>query len=112
MFKRPAGVGFDGGPFSAAVAGVGGQLLGEPVGDLQCVEHLKEDVSLPEGGSVPRSLASSSSRRSCSCSSSRDLRIRSAVCLFELWLRSFWHWTTIPVGTWVIRTAESVLLTC
>lgn len=46
------------------IAGRGGRLcakrpLDEPVGDLQCVEHLKEDVSLPEGGLVPRSLASS-----------------------------------------------------
>ena len=26
--------------------------------------------------------------------------------------RSFWLWATIPVGRWVRRTAESVLLTC
>ena len=26
--------------------------------------------------------------------------------------RSFWHCTTMPVGRWVMRTAESVLLTC
>ena len=26
--------------------------------------------------------------------------------------RSFWHCTTIPLGRWVMRTAESVLLTC
>ena len=38
--------------------------------------------------------------------------MRSAVCLFEVWERSFWHWTTIPVGMCVIRTAESVLFTC
>src|SRR5581483_10380982 len=27
------------------------------------------------------------------------------------WLFSFWQDTTIPVGRWVIRTAESVVLT-
>jgi hypothetical protein len=26
--------------------------------------------------------------------------------------RSFWHCTTMPVGTWVMRIAESVLLMC
>ncbi len=35
-----------------------------------------------------------------------------AVARFEDCERSFWHCTTIPVGRWVIRTAESVLLTC
>ncbi|OGO52183.1 MAG: hypothetical protein A2V84_02780 [Chloroflexi bacterium RBG_16_70_13] len=35
-----------------------------------------------------------------------------AVSLFWVWLRSFWLWATIPVGRWVRRTAESVLLTC
>lgn len=28
------------------------------------------------------------------------------------WERSFWHVTTIPVGIWVIRIAEEVLLMC
>ncbi len=28
------------------------------------------------------------------------------------WLRSVWHAATTPVGTWVMRTADSVLLTC
>ena len=35
-----------------------------------------------------------------------------AISLFWVWLRSFWLWATIPVGRWVRRTAESVLLTC
>ena len=35
-----------------------------------------------------------------------------AVALLLCWLRSFWHWTTMPVGKWVMRMAESVLLTC
>src|SRR5438105_4493118 len=61
---------------------------------------------------VPRSFASSASRSSSARSASRDLRIRSAVCLFDDCERSFWHWTTMPVGRCVIRTAESVLLTC
>ena len=38
--------------------------------------------------------------------------MRSAVCLFDVCDRSFWHWTTMPVGRWVILTAESVLFTC
>ena len=28
------------------------------------------------------------------------------------WLRWFWHDTTMPEGSWVIRMAESVVLTC
>ena len=28
------------------------------------------------------------------------------------WLRSFWQATTMPLGRWVMRTADSVLLTC
>ena len=31
---------------------------------------------------------------------------------FWCWDRSFWHETTMPLGRWVIRTAESVTLTC
>src|SRR5216117_4404527 len=42
----------------------------------------------------------------------RALSILSAVALFLNWLRSFWHWTTMPVGRCVIRTADDVLLTC
>ena len=34
-----------------------------------------------------------------------------AVALFCIWLRSFWQETTIPVGRWVSRTAESVVFT-
>ncbi len=30
---------------------------------------------------------------------------------FLCWLRSFWQLTTMPVGLWVRRTAEEVLLT-
>jgi len=29
-----------------------------------------------------------------------------------IWERSFWQVTTMPLGMWVIRMADSVLLTC
>ena len=35
-----------------------------------------------------------------------------ACALFLCWLRSSWHSTTVPVGRWVMRMAESVLFTC
>ena len=35
-----------------------------------------------------------------------------ARALFLCCERSSWHSTTMPVGRWVMRTAESVLLTC
>src|SRR5919112_1602244 len=56
--------------------------------------------------------AISCSRRSRSSSKRRPRRTRIATSRFWCWLRSFWHWTTIPVGRCVILTAESVLLTC
>jgi hypothetical protein len=37
--------------------------------------------------------------------------MRIADSLFCSWLFSFWQDTTMPVGRWVIRTAESVVLT-
>ena len=37
--------------------------------------------------------------------------MRSACSLFWSWLFSFWQDTTMPVGRWVIRTAESVVFT-
>jgi hypothetical protein len=33
------------------------------------------------------------------------------MVLLASWERSFWTATTIPVGRWVMRTAESVVLT-
>ena len=45
-------------------------------------------------------------------SASLTLRICMARSLFWCWLRSFWQDVTIPLGRWVIRTAESVTLTC
>ena len=44
-------------------------------------------------------------------SASRAPRILRAMVLLASWERSFWTATTIPVGRWVIRTAESVVLT-
>ena len=35
-----------------------------------------------------------------------------ASARFLCWERWFWHWTTIPVGKWVMRTALSVVLIC
>ena len=34
------------------------------------------------------------------------------LSLFWNWLRSCWDATTMPVGLWMRRTAEEVLLTC
>ena len=34
-----------------------------------------------------------------------------AEALFCSWQRSFWQDTTMPVGRWVMRTAESVVFT-
>ena len=34
-----------------------------------------------------------------------------ARALFCSWDRSFWQVTTMPEGRWVMRTAESVVLT-
>ena len=59
-----------------------------------------------------RREAERSASRSCSASSSS--RERSTVIArlrFCSWLRSSCIATTMPVGTWVMRTAESVVLT-
>lgn len=42
---------------------------------------------------------------------SLDLRFLRAWVLFWSWERSFWHWTVRPVGSCVMRTAESVVFT-
>src|SRR3990167_10124833 len=47
-----------------------------------------------------------------SCSYKRARSIFIAVSLLACWERSFWQQTTVLLGTWVIRTAESVVLTC
>ncbi len=43
---------------------------------------------------------------------SRDFSTFMADARFLCCDRSFWHDTTMPVGRWVMRTAESVTLTC
>ncbi|MNY78838.1 hypothetical protein D3C86_2192400 [compost metagenome] len=45
---------------------------------------------------------------SLSLADSQDI----ARARFLCWERSSWHSTTMPVGKWVIRIAESVLLMC
>ena len=57
--------------------------------------------------------ASISLRCSSRCrSASRAARICIALARFWSCERSFWHDTTTPVGRCVMRTAESVTLTC
>ena len=48
---------------------------------------------------------------SAACATRRARRMRIACSLFWSWLRSSWQVTTIPLGRWVMRTAESVVLT-
>ena len=99
------------------------------------VEHLVEVVGLVAGAVVGDAVL----RRSCRCGSARSGRRCGPGCggpslasasasswaagqqpgpqdaqrllLFCSWLFSFWQLTTMPVGRWVIRTAESVVLT-
>src|ERR1700688_3193201 len=62
-------------------------------------------LSLVNCSNCSRFLRSSSSNR-------RARRIFIAIARFLCCERSFWQLTTMPLGKWVIRTAESVLLTC
>ena len=99
------------------------------------VEHAVEVVGLVAGAVVGDPVL----RRSCRCgsarsgrrcapgsggrrwprrwpppaaaASSRARRIRIACSRFCSWDFSFWQLTTMPVGRWVIRTAESVVFT-
>ena len=48
---------------------------------------------------------------SCSAFSSRARSTTRALARFWIWLFSSCMATTMPVGRWVIRTAESVVLT-
>ena len=59
-----------------------------------------------------RAEAISASWACCRCSSRRLRSTRMALSLFLYWLRSSWHSTTRPVGRWVMRMADSVLLMC
>src|SRR3546814_10408948 len=59
------------------------------------------------------SSASRSTLRFCTSSSySFAASIFIAVSRFWCWLRPVWQATTVLVGMWVMRTADSVLLTC
>ena len=93
--------------------GVAGLVTGPQVLDvLVRVQHVVADLGAPAAlADSPRSsfsLAACSSRlRSSSLAWSTAI----ALARFWIWLRSFWQETTIPVGRWVIRTAESVVLT-
>ena len=58
--------------------------------------------------------ASLASASAASCGGREQPRAQdraSPDSLFCSWLFSFWQLDTMPVGTWVIRTAESVVLT-
>ena len=59
-----------------------------------------------------RERACSASRFSCSAARSRAFSSDIARLRFLCCERSSWHSTTMPVGRCVMRTAESVLLTC
>jgi len=107
-------------------AGYGGEVMrgafrSVPHGQLEAARSmgmprftLVRRIWLPQAISccTPRKAANSSSSRRCFCSSSLAIKIFMAVVLLACCERSFWHWTTIPVAKWVIRTAESVLFTC
>src|SRR5690349_15746446 len=59
----------------------------------------------------PRSASSVAASSARLRASSLDFRTAIAVALFCSCDRSFWQETTMPVGRWVSRTAESVVLT-
>ena len=60
-------------------------------------------------------LARSAEASACACSSASACSRAASTCiaraLFCSCERSFWQVTTMPVGRWVMRTAESVVLT-
>ena len=58
-----------------------------------------------------RAALASASASSCASWCRRARRTRIAASLFCSCDFSFWHDTTSPVGRWVMRTAESVVLT-
>ena len=89
---------------------VGAVVLDELVRVQHVAPDLTSEVRPPARRRAPSRAPPRAPPRSSSAS--RERRMRIAVCLFEVWERSFWHWTTIPVGMCVIRTAESVLFTC
>ena len=58
-----------------------------------------------------RTAASASWALRCSISSRRARSTAMALARFLIWLFSSWISTTRPLGRWVMRTAESVVLT-
>ena len=87
---------------------------GAQVLDAALVEHVVADLAAPAdvglGGFdrvASRRCASGSPARTAWPPASSS-RCRGSAC----WLRPVWQATTMPVGTWVMRTADSVLLTC
>src|SRR5271163_3413757 len=72
-----------------------------------------ERIWLPKliSGFDASSLFNASRRFSSSSSYSCERKTFIAHSRFLCWLRSFWHWTTVFVGKWVMRTADSTLLT-
>ena len=85
----------------------GGRRCGSP-GSCRCGCARSGRPCAPANGGPPTPCAAASASASA-CSRDRSTSIaRARFCSCE---RSFWQLTTMPVGRWVIRTAESVVLT-
>ena len=90
------------------------QQHAEKISDIKGVQMKIERIWLPHSIFICtplRSLIFSA----CCCSFSSASLARSifmALSRFWNWLRSVWQNTTMPVGRWVRRTAEEVLLMC
>src|SRR6059058_189679 len=69
--------------------------------------------SLPNPTVLREPLRRPISSASCCRRTSRSLACSTSMARarFWIWLRSFWQVTTMPVGRWVMRTAESVVFT-
>ena len=87
---------------------------GAQVLDAALVEHVVADLAAPADVGLGR-FDRVASRRCASGFPARTAwppasssRCRGSAC----WLRPVWQATTMPVGMWVMRTADSVLLTC
>src|SRR5690554_4639314 len=66
----------------------------------------------PEPTRLLRSSAWAWRREDSALCLSRAASSDIALARFLCWLRSSWHSTTTPLGRWVMRMAESVVLTC
>ena len=100
-------------PFSTGVEVVGLEadpVVGDPV--LRVVVGADPLRAVDRTHLAPARRRGRAGRPSSSAAAiSRARSIRMACSRFCSWERSFWHDTTMPVGRWVIRTAESVVLT-